>query len=386
MGKMIQMYRIQKKSILPKATYLGVYSIRSRLPRTTKPLVPVEQNTFVPAQADSCSAEEDPFPNSTRLYSKRLGVGSTIEVIAAQENRLCSGFRTIVVQKSSSIVNEASQFIGRQKHERHRGLALAFQHVYALTKRYLLIKVRDITRVANLTYFPIADIILAGFISFWMQRNSPNAQLDNMVYLLELTFWLVINGTHIESCFNFIEELQTRNFINIFASSLKHLTWIGASSILSMIEALLTAAVCGAFLYFVYGINFFVLGWFLPIFLFLAFLSGWIMAIITISLLVSRGLHLTIMTLALPYIVMSLCAAYYPLTTLPWMIQWVAHCIPTTYMFEGLRALLMDHVVRYDYFIMSFVLHIAFLIAALLFYNYMFKRSMERGLMRIENE
>jgi len=370
-----------------KATYLGVYSIRSRLPRTPKPLVAVEHTTFVPAQPDICGSEEDPFPNSTRLYSKRLGVGSTLEVIASQENRLCTSFSTIVAQKSATIVGQASDdILGKQEQARHRGIALVFQHVYALTKRYLLIKVRDITRVANLTYFPIADIILAGFISFWMQRNSPTSQLDNMVYLLELAFWLVINGTHIESCFNFIEELQTRNFINIFASSLKHLTWIAASSVLSMIEALLTAGVCGLFLYFIYDINFFILGWFLPIFLLLSFLSGWIMAILTISLLLSRGLHLTIMTLALPYIVMSLCAAYYPLTTLPWMIQWVAHCIPTTYMFEALRGLLMDHVVRYDYFVISFVLHIAFLIAALVFYNYMFKRSLDRGLMRIENE
>lgn len=381
------MYRITKTKFMPsKATFLGVYSIRSHLPRTTKPFATVEHATFVPAQPDNCGSEEDPFPNSTRLYSKQLGVGPTLEVIASQENQLYSGFNSIVAQKSATIVYEANEPLAKQKQTRHSGIALFFQHVCALTKRYLLIKIRDIARVSNLTYFPIADIVLAGFISFWMQRNSPNAQLDNMVYLLELAFWLVINGTHIESCFNFIEELQTRNFINIFASSLKHLTWIGASAVLSMIEALLTAGVCGLFLYFIYGINFFILGWCLPIFFLFAFLSGWIMAIITIGLLLSRGLHLTIMTLALPYIVMSLCAAYYPLTTLPWMIQKAASCIPTTYMFEALRALLIDHVVRYDYFAISFVLHIAFLIAALLFYDYMFKRSMERGLMRIENE
>lgn len=380
------MYKVQKKVAPQRATYLGVYSIRSCLPKTIRPIVSVEHNSFVPAQTDSCGSEEDPFPNSTRLYSKRLSGGPALEVVATQENRLYSGFSTIVSQKKSTIINEANELLGRQEQTRHRGIALVFQHIGALTKRYLLIKIRDITRVANLTYFPVADIILAGFISFWMQRNSPNTQLDTMIYLLELTFWLVINGTHIEACFNFIEELQTRNFINIFASSLKHLTWIAASSVLSMIEALLTATVCGFFLYFVYDINFFVLGWFFPIFLLLSFFSGWIMGIITISLLLSRGLHLTIMTLALPYIVMSLCAAYYPLATLPWLIQVVAHCIPTTYMFEALRALLMDHVVRYDYFMISFALHIAFLIGALIFYNYMFKRSMDRGLMRIENE
>ena len=45
---------------------------------------------------------------------------------------------------------------------------------------------------------------------------------------------------------------------------------------------------------------------------------------------------------------MPLACIYYPVTVLPHWLQYVAWALPPTYVFEGMRALLIDHVFRAD--------------------------------------
>ncbi|MGC2180872.1 MAG: ABC transporter permease, partial [Bradyrhizobium sp.] len=45
---------------------------------------------------------------------------------------------------------------------------------------------------------------------------------------------------------------------------------------------------------------------------------------------------------------MPLACIYYPVTVLPHWLQYVAWSLPPTYVFEGMRALLMEHVFRTD--------------------------------------
>ncbi len=57
----------------------------------------------------------------------------------------------------------------------------------------------------------------------------------------------------------------------------------------------------------------------------------------------AESLAWTIMFLFLP-----LTCVYYPVTVLPDWLQYVAWALPPTYVFEGMRALLIDHVFRAD--------------------------------------
>ncbi len=48
------------------------------------------------------------------------------------------------------------------------------------------------------------------------------------------------------------------------------------------------------------------------------------------------------------FFVQPLGAVYYPVTTLPAWLQPFSWMLPPTYVFEGLRGVLIDHVVRWD--------------------------------------
>jgi ABC-2 type transport system permease protein len=61
---------------------------------------------------------------------------------------------------------------------------------------------------------------------------------------------------------------------------------------------------------------------------------------------------------------MPLACIYYPVTVLPHWLQYAAWALPPTYVFEGMRALLMEHVFRSDLMAEALVINAILLAAA----------------------
>jgi ABC-2 type transport system permease protein len=60
----------------------------------------------------------------------------------------------------------------------------------------------------------------------------------------------------------------------------------------------------------------------------------------------------------LMFALMPLACIYYPVNVLPHWLQYVAWSLPPTYVFEGMRALLIDHVFRGDLMIQAFLMNV----------------------------
>jgi ABC-2 type transport system permease protein len=63
------------------------------------------------------------------------------------------------------------------------------------------------------------------------------------------------------------------------------------------------------------------------------------------------------------FLFLPLTCVYYPVTTLPVWLQPVAWMLPPTYIFEGMRALLMQNVFRPDLMIDALSLNVVFFAA-----------------------
>jgi len=61
---------------------------------------------------------------------------------------------------------------------------------------------------------------------------------------------------------------------------------------------------------------------------------------------------------------MPLSCIYYPVSVLPHWLQVVAWTLPPTYVFEGMRALLVDHVFRADLMLEAAAINVGLLIAS----------------------
>ena len=64
------------------------------------------------------------------------------------------------------------------------------------------------------------------------------------------------------------------------------------------------------------------------------------------------------------FLLLPLTCVYYPVAVLPHWLQWVAWVLPPTYVFEGMRALLIEHVFRSDLMLQALALNIVLFAAA----------------------
>ena len=60
------------------------------------------------------------------------------------------------------------------------------------------------------------------------------------------------------------------------------------------------------------------------------------------------------------FVIMPLTCVYYPVSVLPDWLQVIAWMLPPTYVFEGMRALIMEQVFRADLMIQAFALNVLY--------------------------
>jgi ABC-2 type transport system permease protein len=77
--------------------------------------------------------------------------------------------------------------------------------------------------------------------------------------------------------------------------------------------------------------------------------------------------------------VMPLACVYYPVTVLPHWLQYVAWALPPTYVFEGMRALLIDHVFRADLMAEALLINVVLFIASFAIFLALLRSARRHG-------
>ena len=97
-----------------------------------------------------------------------------------------------------------------------------------------------------------------------------------------------------------------------------------------------------------FGFNLWAMGLALAVFVFNLFLTGWAVALVVAGLLLRNGLGAENLAWGIMFLFLPLTCVYYPVSVLPDWLQIFAWMLPPTYVFEGMRALLVDKVFRAD--------------------------------------
>jgi ABC-2 type transport system permease protein len=70
---------------------------------------------------------------------------------------------------------------------------------------------------------------------------------------------------------------------------------------------------------------------------------------------------------------------YYPVSILPVWLQYVAWALPPTYVFEGMRALLIDQTFRFDLMLQALALNTVYFVAAAFAFMRLLDSAREQG-------
>ena len=237
----------------------------------------------------------------------------------------------------------------------------SFGRISALILRYLYLLRSSWPRIIEIAYWPTMQMVIWGFVSQHFSGSSPELTAGGILISVVLV-WDCLFRSHISYTLSFLEELWSRNLGNLFVSPLRPAELIAALASISMMRTLigmLPAALLAIpfFEVSVFEMGFPLLGFFLNL-----VLTGWAISQFVTGLLIRYGLGAESLTWVLPFLIAPFSCIYYPLATLPDWMQSVAVFIPTTYVFEGMRALLLDEVFRTDLMMKSFALNLVYLV------------------------
>lgn len=242
---------------------------------------------------------------------------------------------------------------------------------------------KDIHQLSDIFYWPLVDILIWGLTSVWIQRqnNVPNLP---MILMTALVFWQVVWRGAIGVSFPLLQEFWHRNLVNLFSTPLKISEWISGVLLLSFLKVMVNIVFGAIVVYFLYSLNVFTLGWaFLP-FAALLFIFGWSIGFLAAGLVIYWGHKVEMFAWMLPFLFAPFSAVYYPVDVLPAWAQVISWTLPTTYIFEGMRQILYQGTFSWSYLGASFVLNGVFLFGSILFFRYMFQKSLTKGLARLE--
>ncbi len=96
-----------------------------------------------------------------------------------------------------------------------------------------------------------------------------------------------------------------------------------------------------------FGFNIYGLGLALAAFFMNLILTSWSVGIVVSGVVMRNGMGAESLAWTMMFLIMPVICVYYPVSVLPHWLQWVAWALPPTYVFEGMRALILEqHVPR----------------------------------------
>lgn len=253
--------------------------------------------------------------------------------------------------------------------------------IFAMASRHLILYKRSPARIMEILYWPVLDLLLWGFITVYL--NEFEAGLPRFVsfFIGALILWDILFRAQQGVCISFLEEIWSRNLLNLFVSPLRPIEYLASTMLISMVKVTLalTATVLLAILLF--DFNIFTIG--IALFPFIAnlILMGWWIGIITLSIILRYGQQAEMLAWGLVFLVQPFSAVFYPVSAFPKSLQAVAQFIPSAHVFEGMRAVIAGGSFPSQQLLWALGLNVVYMAISLRFFYFIFASVQKKGLL-----
>lgn len=214
-----------------------------------------------------------------------------------------------------------------------------FSRTGAIVLRHLYLVSGSSARMLPLFAWVGIDMVLWGFITKYLNAVSA-ASFDFVpVFLGAVLLWDFFTRVMHGVTMAFMEDVWSRNFLNIFATPLLISEYVGglvlssiATSSVGLVVMLLLAST-------IFGLSFLAYGIALIPFLLVLFLFGIALGILGAAIVLRFGPASEWFIWPVPALVSPFAGVFYPISTLPRWMQYICWVLPPSYIFENVRAI-----------------------------------------------
>ncbi|HEY3638505.1 MAG TPA: ABC transporter permease [Rhizomicrobium sp.] len=255
------------------------------------------------------------------------------------------------------------------------------QRVAAVVLRQFYLYRGSLTRIVPLFVWVTLDITVWGFVSRYLNSvSSPGFSFIPML-LGTVLLWDILTRLMQGVSMAFLEDVWSRNFLNLFASPLQVSEYL-----LGLVISSIGTSLIGIFIMFVlasavFGLSFFIYGLALLPFLLVLSLSGLALGIAGCAMVLRLGPASEWFVWPLPAVIAPFVGVYYPTTVLPTWMWAISRVLPPAYVFEGMRAIIRNEPWHVTDLAIGLALSVFYILAAAIFFRQVFRTAVRTGLL-----
>ncbi|MCB1229805.1 MAG: ABC transporter permease [Verrucomicrobiae bacterium] len=254
--------------------------------------------------------------------------------------------------------------------------------IQALVLRYLFLYTRTPVRMVELLFWPLVHLLVWGYLTVFLQKNTGDSFPYAITFLIgAVILWDVLFRAQQGVAIFFLEDVWSRNLLNIFAAPVTTFDYLGATYVAGLLRAAVTSTILGVLSVILYSFNVLELRWYLVPFVLNLLVFGWALGMISTALIVRWGPAAETLAWATPFFIQPFAAVFYPVDGLPVVMQAFSKALPCSYIFEGMRDVLKDGDLPMRDLVIASGLNVVYLAAAGVLFVSVLKTARDKGLL-----
>ncbi len=236
-------------------------------------------------------------------------------------------------------------------------------------------------RLAPMLIWVVVDILMWGLLTRYLDTVA-KATFDFTPALLgAVLLWDFLTRVMQGVTMAFFEDVWSRNFLNLFATPLsisEYLTGLIlcaiATSAISMVAMLVFSRVF-------FGLSLIDFGLPLAPFLVTLFVTGIALGVAAAALVLRLGPAAEWLVWPIPMVLAPFAGVFYPVSSLPPAMQMIARVLPPSYVFEGMRAVVLGQTPAAGAMLAGIGLSLVYLVLAAWFFARVYAHVIKNGLL-----
>lgn len=257
----------------------------------------------------------------------------------------------------------------------------SLNRIYAMVLRYMYLMRSSWPRIIELAYWPTVQMVLWGFINQFLVAQSAWVAQAAGLFIAAVLLWDVLFRAQLGVSVVFFEEMYSHNLGHLFASPLRPHELVLSLLTISLLRTLIGVGAAAGLAVVFYRYNIFDMG--LPLLAFFANLlvMGWAIGLMVVALVLRYGLGAEGLAWAIIFAVAPVTGVYYPIAALPDWLQPVALALPSSHVFEGMRAVMINGWFDSTLLLNAVLLNVGYLVAGAALFLLAFRAARQRDLL-----
>ena len=257
---------------------------------------------------------------------------------------------------------------------------MQLRRTFAIVLRQFYLIRGSISRLLPMFVWVAIDIVLWGFITKYLNSVASTGFSFVPVLLGAVLMWDFFTRVMQGVTMAFFEDVWSRNFLNIFASPIsipEYLAGLVLSSIVTSsigLVVMLVLSTAG------FGLSLVSYGVLLAPFLLVLFVFGIALGIVGCAIVLRLGPSAEWFVWPIPGLISPFAGVFYPVSTLPAWMRGLSRALPPSYIFEGMRAIVLGGQASPASLAIGATLAVLYLLGACVLFAHVYRQAVRTGL------